>query len=81
MIPPEVGDLHLVVFGNEIGKPKKDLIDKYPKQAQVIESLLVEFNDKQSDPLFPSAFEAPIMIDKYDGQEYEVGDEYIYWSN
>ena len=21
------------------------------------------------------------MIDKYDGQEYEAGDEYIYWSN
>ena len=60
---------------------KNNVIDKYPKQAQVIESLLVEFNDKQSDPLFPSAFEAPIMIDKYDGQEYETGDEYIYWSN
>ena len=60
---------------------KNNVIDKYPKQAQVIESLLVEFNDKQSDPLFPSAFEAPIMIDKYDGQEYEAGDEYIYWSN
>ena len=60
---------------------KNNVIDKYPKQAQIIESLLVEFNDKQSDPLFPSAFEAPIMIDKYDGQEYEAGDEYIYWSN
>ena len=36
MIPPVVGDLHLVVFGNEIGKPKKDLIDKYPKPCDSI---------------------------------------------
>ena len=60
---------------------KNNVIDNYPREAQFIESLLVEFNEKQSDPLFPSAFEAPIMIDKYDGQEYEAGDEYIYWSN
>ena len=46
-----------------------------------IEELLVQFNFEQKEPLFPSAFEAPIMIDKYDGQAYEEGDEYIYWSN
>ena len=60
---------------------KNNVIDNYPREAQFIESLLVEFNEKQSDPLFPSAFEAPIMIDKYDGQEYLEGDDYIYWSN
>ena len=60
---------------------KNNVIDKYPKEAEFIESLLVEFNKKQSEPLFPSAFEAPILIDKYDGQEYEPGDDYIYWSN
>ena len=42
---------------------------------------LEKFNSEQKEPLFPSAFEAPTMIDKYDGQEYEEGDEYIYWSN
>ena len=60
---------------------KNNAIDNHPREAQFIESLLVEFNEKQSDPLFPSAFEAPIMIDKYDGQEYLEGDDYIYWSN
>ena len=26
-------------------------------------------------------FIALVLIDKYDGQTYEEGDEYIYWSN
>ena len=60
---------------------KNNLIESHPKEAQKIEELLVQFNFEQKEPLFPSAFEAPIMIDKYDGQAYEEGDEYIYWSN
>ena len=60
---------------------KNNLIESHPKEAQKIEELLVQFNSEQKEPLFPSAFEAPIMIDKYDGQTYEEGDEYIYWSN
>ena len=40
-----------------------------------------EFNSKQKEPLFPPTYEAPILIDKYDGETYEEGDEYIYWSN
>ena len=43
--------------------------------------LLNEFNSKQKEPLFPPTYEAPILIDKYDGETYEEGDEYIYWSN
>ena len=58
-----------------------NLIEKYPEEARMIEELLSEFNSEQKDPLFPSAYEAPILIDKYDGQIYEEGDEYIYWSN
>jgi hypothetical protein len=42
---------------------------------------LTKFNSEQKDPLFPSAYEVSTMIDKYDGQEYQEGDEYIYWSN
>ena len=60
---------------------KNNLIESHPKEAKQIEELLEKFNSEQKEPLFPSAFEAPIMIDKYDGQEYEEGDEYIYWSN
>ena len=60
---------------------KNNLIESHPKEAKKIEELLEQFNSEQKEPLFPSAFEAPIMIDKYDGQAYEEGDEYIYWSN
>ena len=58
-----------------------NLIEKHNEEARMIEELLSEFNSEQKDPLFPSAYEAPILIDKYDGQIYEEGDEYIYWSN
>ena len=58
-----------------------NLIEKHTEEARMIEELLSEFNSEQKDPLFPSAYEAPILIDKYDGQIYEEGDEYIYWSN
>ena len=37
--------------------------------------------NEKKEPLFPAVYEVPILIDKYDGQEYEEGDEYIYWSN
>jgi len=60
---------------------KNNLIESNSKEAKKIEGLLEQFNSEQKEPLFPSAFEAPIMIDKYDGQTYEEGDEYIYWSN
>ena len=60
---------------------KNNLVDSYPDIVKQIEELLVEFNLEQKDPLFPSSYDAPIMIDKYDGKEYEEGDEYIYWSN
>ena len=60
---------------------KNNLVDSYPDVVKQIEELLVEFNSEQKDPLFPSSYDAPIMIDKYDGKEYEEGDEYIYWSN
>ena len=33
--------------------------------------LLAEHNSKQSEPLFPSVIEMPILIDKFDGQESE----------
>ena len=32
-------------------------------------------SSEQKEPLFPAAYDVPILIDKYDGQEYEEGDE------
>ena len=60
---------------------KNNLIESHPEEARLIEELLVKFNSEQKDPLFPPSYDVPIMIDKYDGQEYKEGDEYIYWSN
>ena len=60
---------------------KNNVIEAYPEKAELLESLLTKFNTEQSEPVVPSGYEVPIMIDKYDGQEYEAGDEYIYWSN
>ena len=60
---------------------QNNLIESHPEQARLIEELLVKFNSEQEDPLFTASYDAPIMIDKYDGQEYKEGDEYIYWSN
>ena len=60
---------------------KNNVIDSYPEKAKLLEELLTKFNSEQKDPLFPSAYEVSTMIDKYDGQEYQEGDEYIYWSN
>ena len=60
---------------------QNNIFENHPEEVRLIEDLLVQFNSEQKDPLFPSSYEVPIMIDKYDGQEYEEEDEYIYWSN
>ena len=60
---------------------RNNLIESHDEKAQLLEGLLNRFNEKQKEPIVPSAYEMPILIDKYDGQEYEEGDEYIYWSN
>ena len=39
-MPPTVGFIHPVVFGNELGKFKKDLIAKYPNACDSIKSPL-----------------------------------------
>ena len=60
---------------------KNNLIKRYPETELLLKGLLAEHNSKQSEPLFPSVFEMPILIDKFEGQEFEKGDDYIYWSN
>jgi arylsulfatase A-like enzyme len=70
------------LFDTSVDQEEKDnLIESHPEKARLLEGLLVKFNSEQSDPMFPSAYEVPIMLDKYDGQDYEEADEYIYWSN
>ena len=60
---------------------KNNLIDSNPEERVLLENLLAKFNSEQKDPLFPSSTELPVLIDKYEGQNIEEQDEYIYWSN
>ena len=60
---------------------QNNLISDYPDKVKLLEQLLDKHNLEQVEPLWPSVANAPILIDKHTGQEYEKGDEYIYWPN
>ena len=60
---------------------KNNIVADYPEKVQLLEKLLDEHNLQQVEPLWPSVVNAPILIDKHTGQEYEDDDEYIYWPN
>ena len=60
---------------------QKNLISDYPNKVKFLEQLLDKHNLEQVEPLWPSVANAPILIDKHTGQEYEKDDEYIYWPN
>ena len=52
-----------------------------PDKVAALEALLSAHNAEQAEPLWPSSFDAPQLIDKHGGQPYAEGDEYIYWPN
>ena len=52
-----------------------------PDKVAELEALLSAHNAEQAEPLWPSSFDAPQLIDKHGGQPYAEGDEYIYWPN
>ena len=60
---------------------QNNLISDYPNKVKFLEQLLDKHNLEQVEPLWPSVVNAPILIDKHTGQEYEKDDEYIYWPN
>lgn len=60
---------------------QNNLISDYPDKVKLLEQLLDKHNLEQVEPLWPSVVNAPILIDKHTGQEYEKDDEYIYWPN
>ena len=59
---------------------KKDFI-KIAKNVIELDILLDKHNIEQAESMWPSVINGPILIDKHSGQEYEDGDEYIYWPN
>jgi arylsulfatase A-like enzyme len=60
---------------------QNNLAATHPEQLALLKGLLAAHNAEQADPLWPSVLNAPQLIDKHGGQEYEEGDEYIYWPN
>jgi arylsulfatase A-like enzyme len=46
-----------------------------------LEALLAIHNREQAEPLWPSVFNAPQLIDKTSNEIHEEGDEFIYWPN
>ena len=62
-------------------RQKVNLIEEKKAIVSEIENLLAQHNKEQQEPMWPSIWESPQLIDKHGGQEYEEGDEYIYWPN
>jgi uncharacterized sulfatase len=54
--------------------------DNLEKVAE-LETLLAAHNTEQVEPLWPSVFNAPQLIDKTSNEPFEEGDEFIYWPN
>tara|TARA_B100001750_G_scaffold58156_1_gene45993 strand:+ start:1948 stop:3600 length:1653 start_codon:yes stop_codon:yes gene_type:complete len=66
---------------NEDPLEKINLAKKEVEKINELENLLAAHNDEQIGPLWPSVIDSPQLIDKHGGQDYEEGDEYIYWPN
>jgi len=60
---------------------KNNLANQMPEKIQMLENLLMKHNDQQIESNFSSVLATPILIDKHAGEEYEDGDEYIFWDN
>jgi len=66
---------------NEDPTERNNLDKEKPKKLSQLENLLTLHNAEQAEPLWPSVLDWPQLIDKHGGQDYEEGDEYIYWPN
>ena len=60
---------------------KNNLVVEYPEKVEELDNLLKKHNLEQIESMWPSVINGPILIDKHSGQQYEEGDEYIYWPN
>ena len=66
---------------NEDPTEKNNLVKNFPDKVNFLDSLLDDHNSEQLDSMWPSVINSPILIDKHFGEDYEEGDEYIYWPN
>ena len=66
---------------NDDPTEKNNLLKNFPKKVAALDILLDNHNSEQLESMWPSVMNAPILIDKHFGEDYEEGDEYIYWPN
>ena len=60
---------------------QNNILADYPEKVQLLDDLLDQHNLEQVESSWPSVANVPVLIDKHTGEEYEEGDEYIYWPN
>jgi len=60
---------------------QNNLASTMPQKVAELEGILDVHNAEQATPLWSSTTNSPQLIDKHGGQEYEQGDEYIYFPN
>ncbi|MBY6191100.1 sulfatase-like hydrolase/transferase [Microbulbifer agarilyticus] len=60
---------------------QRDLSAEQPEKVAELEALLAAHNAEQVPPAWPSAMQAPILIDKTTNEVTEAGDTYLYWPN
>lgn len=58
-----------------------NLADARPDKLAELKAILDAHHADRVPPLYVSASESPIMIDKTLAERFEDGDEYIYWPN
>ena len=58
-----------------------NLVAKNSDKVAELEALLAAHNAEQIEPLWPSVFNSPQLIDKTSNEPVEEGDEFIYWPN
>jgi uncharacterized sulfatase len=58
-----------------------NLASQNSEKVAELEALLASHNAEQVEPLWPSVFNSPQLIDKTSNEPLEEGDEFIYWPN
>ncbi len=58
-----------------------NVADSNPAKVAELQALLDAHNAQQAEPLFPSAIQDPVVIDKTEEEQMLETDEYIYWVN
>ena len=66
---------------NEDPTERINLVDTYPQKVNELMILLSEHNKSARDPLYPSVAELAVKIDKTLNEDFEEGDEFVYYPN